>query len=121
MPKKRIKTFEEALQAQNVIFKAPEGATPDEIAYMKLKIITKALNEGWEPDWNNWSEWKYYPYFKMSDNGAAPGVGFSYFDFGHDLDVSFVGSRLCFKSRELAEYAGKTFASLYKDFLLINK
>ena len=116
MPKKRIKTFEEALQAQNVIFKAPEGATPDEIAYMKLKIITKALNEGWEPDWNNWSEWKYYPYFKMSDNGAAPGVGFSYYFYDFDLGYSTVGSRLCFKSRELAEYAATQFKDIYNDF-----
>jgi len=28
----------------------------------KMSIIVKALNEGWEPDWDNDNEPKYYPF-----------------------------------------------------------
>ena len=28
-------------------------------AFIKLTTIAKALNEGWVPDWNDWSENKY--------------------------------------------------------------
>ena len=86
--------------------------TADEAAYKKLKIIAKALNEGWAPDWNNANQYKYYPYFKLQG-------GFSFRAFGCSYALSFVGSRLCFKSRELAEYAGKTFTDLYKSYFVI--
>jgi hypothetical protein len=52
--------------------------------------------------------------------GSPSGVGFSYVDCVRWLTSSDVGSRLCFKSSELAEYAGKTFESIYKDFLTLN-
>ena len=35
--------------------------------------------------------------------------------------VASFGSRLCFKSDTLAEYAGKTFIDLWMDFNLISK
>lgn len=35
------------------------------------------------------------------------------------ISASFVGSRLCFKSSELAEHAGKNFTSVYKQFMVI--
>lgn len=116
---KKIKTFEDACKALKLKFTTPAGLTKDEVAYLKLKIIAKALNEGWEPNWNNWDEWKYYPWFCMGDNGASPGVGFSY--GGYDLvrTTSGVGSRLCFKTRELAKYAGQQFLEIYKDYMLV--
>ena len=83
-------------------------------AYLKLIVIARALNEGWTPDWGNSNQYKYYPWFDLSS-----GCGLSCDDFGYLRSDSLVGSRLCFKSRELAEYAGKQFIELYKEFFLI--
>lgn len=116
----RIKTFQDACEAVGI--KAEHFAaacdaaddTPDEHAYKYLKIVAEALNEGWKPNWNDSSEAKWYPYFNMDTNA---GVGFSYTHYGRWHTFTSVGSRLCFKSKELAEYAGKQFNSIYKDFL----
>jgi hypothetical protein len=86
------------------------GFTKDEIAYRKLKIVIKALNEGWEPDWGNRNEYKHWPLFYV-DNGAPAG-------FAASPTYADLGSRLCFKSRELAEYAGTQFLDLWKGFIL---
>lgn len=114
---KKIKTFEDALKALKRKFNPPAVLSNDELAYMKLKIIAEALNEGWKPDWTD-GNWKYWPFFKM---GKAAGVGFSYDGYYCVTSDSTVGSRLCYKSRELAEYAGTQFKSLYKDFLTLEK
>lgn len=114
----KIETFEEALEHQGIDKDAFEescnGLEKDEIAYKKIKIIAKALNNGWTPDWDNSNEYKYYPYFDMRS-----GVGFSnsIYDYWHSR--TYVGSRLCFKSSDLATYAGKQFESIYKDFLTL--
>src|SRR5690554_3516740 len=116
--KERIKTFADVLKYHNIdeedIEERIEDMTTDEAAYVKLKLIAKALNEGWKPDWTNSREGKYYPWFNM---GSSSGVGFSYLDYDLWDSLSCVGSRLCFKSRELAIYAGKQFESIYKEFL----
>jgi hypothetical protein len=116
---KKIKTFEDACKALNINFTPPGELTKDEVAYLKLKIIAKALNDGWIPNWNNWDERTYYPWFRMGNNGASPGVGFSYYGCDYGAANSTVGSRLCFKSSELAKYASTQFESIYKDYLLI--
>lgn len=117
--KKNIKTFEDACKALKVEFNPPAGLTKDEIAYMKLKIIAASLNKGWKPNWHDHSEWKYYPWFYMGDRDASAGVGFSCFGCDYGRSSSSVGSRLCFKSSELAEYAGKQFEDIYRDYYLI--
>ncbi|MFA6261066.1 MAG: hypothetical protein WC760_06340 [Bacteroidia bacterium] len=115
----RIKTFEDALSAV--------GATADQHsllqysgvntgmlaaqAHLRISIIAKALNEGWQPDWTNSSEYKYYPWFNMEE--FKSGVGLSADVCAHADSHSTVGSRLCFKSSELAEYAGTQFISEY--------
>jgi len=89
------------------------GFTTDEINYRKLKTVTKALNEGWICDWNDSNQYKYYPWFKMSSGGFVfdgAGCGSSTADAGD-------ASRLCFKSSELAKYAGEQFLQLYSDFI----
>jgi len=111
----RVKTFEDACE---VLGQNPEYALSDIdtcsedndaiIAFAKLSIIRKALNEGWKPDYTNSSEPKYFPWFKYN-----AGSGFSLLAVGYDDTNSAVGARLSFKSRELAEYAGKQFADLY--------
>jgi len=113
----RVKTFEDACNVLNIeeadILNGNE--TQDETAYIKLKTIARALNEGWKPNWQNSSEYKYYPLFYMDQ----PGSGFSFDDYVYDYAASCLGSRLCFKSRELAEYAGKQFTGIYRDFLTL--
>lgn len=82
------------------------------LAYLKLSIIARALNEGWKPNWNDRDERKYVPWFK-----TKMGVGFSYCGCGDWLSNTSVGSRLCYKTQELAEYAGEQFIDIYRDFL----
>ena len=111
----RIKTFEGACKELGInpsqLLSCDD--TSDEAAYKKLKVIVKALNQGWIPDWNNSSEYKYYPWFNLKG-------GFVFFVYDYHFQYSAVGSRLCFRSRELAEYAAKQFESIYKDFFTIN-
>jgi len=81
----------------------------DQIAREKIEMLAQVLNEGWQPNWYNEDEWKYYPWFYMT-----PG-GFRFVDSTCDDGRSDVGSRLCYKSRELSDYAGKQFIHLYKE------
>ena len=120
--KERIKTFDDVIRElgddpeefKNAISIMEE---PDEIAYVKLKLIAKALNEGWTPDWSN-GEWdKWYPWFNM-DNSSSAGR-FSFGGADGQFSVSGVGSRLCFKSEELADYAGTQFLELYRELFVI--
>lgn len=116
----RVKTFEDALDIveitqnqQDILeYNGQELQMRSTQAHLKLSIIAKALNEGWEPDWTDASQYKYYPWMKYTE-----GVGFSFNGCGSGHTTSRVGSRLCFKTRELAEYAGKQFQSIYNDFL----
>lgn len=85
-------------------------------AAAKLTLIAKALNEGWEPDWTNSSQYKWYPWFNMES-----GSGLSFCDADNWCSDTSVGSRLCYKSKELAEYAGKHFIDIYTQFFIINK
>lgn len=118
--KEVIKTFEDVLKYFDIdeddFNEGNEDLEVDEIAYRQIKLIVKALNEGWTPDWTNSNEYKYFPWFKM---GSSSGSGFSYRVFDYWNSASVVGSRLCFKSRELAEYAGKQFTEIYKQYMTI--
>lgn len=123
----RIKTFEEACKVLNL---DPEKVLPDVSAFLpphqaaltaagKLFIIADALNEGWKPDWNNDDEWKYYPWFDMEKDEDNNPSGFRLDGVDFSCAGSGVGSRLCFKSREIAEYAGTQFIDLYRDLMVI--
>lgn len=91
-----------------------EGMTQDEVAYRLLKLLAKSLNEGWTPDWNDANEEKYYPWFEMGGSS-----GFRFFGYVYWSSRSLVGSRLCFKSRELAVHAGTTFTEVYQKMMVI--
>lgn len=118
----RIKTFEDACAEEGV---SPESVLPYKEpsndherglnAMAKLMVITKALNEEWTADWNNSNQYKWYPWFRH--NGA--GFGFSRSNFVYSSSASGVGSRLCFRSEELANYAGTQFLKEFNDFLII--
>lgn len=103
---------------------------PDEIARRKLETITAALNEGWKPDWNNTDEYKYYPWFYINPgkgkdpdgkpNGASAGLSCAATYGAASAAYSNFGSRLCFRDRRLAYYAGNTFTDLYAAILVEN-
>ena len=85
--------------------------TEDFIAFLKLRIIATALNEGWGPTFEK-DEERWYPWFTVKQGGLV------YAGAGHagSYSYSHYGVRLVFKSKELAEYAGKQFTDIYKDF-----
>jgi hypothetical protein len=120
-----IKTFEEACAKLGINPEEIKLTTPAQlnhhakalVAHIKLVIITEALNEGWKPDWENSNESKYYAWFKMGSSGA----GFSCRDFVGWSAGSIAGSRLCFKSRKLAKYAGTQFEDIYKEAFVLGE
>jgi len=81
--------------------------------YQGVIIITKALNEGWTPNWNDTNERKWYPWFRILSSGLV--FDGTYYAYGY-TDTS-VGSHLCFKNEELSTYAGKQFTEIYKNYL----
>lgn len=118
-----IKTFEDAckilsLNPDNVIPDFtffPEADKQAMIDHAKLIIIAKAINGDWIPDWKDWNQYKYYPWFEM---GSSSGVDFSFDDCDHWCTTSIVGSRLCFETREQAKYVGTQFEELYKSYFV---
>lgn len=149
----RVKTFEDAVAElgdshplcihfremyDNFLFEGG-AAVSDIVAYLKLRIITAALNEGWTPQVTG-DEYRYYPWFDLygerewndlsedtkrqrgvlfggsADGGAAAGFVSAYSLHAPSNSYAHIGSRLCFKNRELALYAGKQFASIWLDF-----
>lgn len=118
-----IKTFEDACQVLSLdpitiipdfsLF--PESDRQAMIDHAKLIIIAKAINGNWVLDWNNWDQYKYYPWFDM---GSSSGVGFSCGVDVYWCTDSIVGSRLCFETREQAKYVGKQFEELYKSYFV---
>lgn len=120
----KIKTFEGACKVLKLdpkalpdVKKLPKHHRDAIVAHFKLVIITEALNEGWKPDWKNTDQYKYYPWFRY--NSTKSGFGFSpaYYDYWGTHTT--VGSRLCFKSSELAEYAGTQFKKLYNQYFIL--
>ena len=83
------------------------------IATIKLRMIAQVLNEGWTPDWSDWGQYKYTPYFEKKDDGS----GFVYYYVCVWYPFTNVGSRLCFVSRDVARYAATQFIEIYNDFL----
>jgi hypothetical protein len=88
-------------------------------AHADLIVVVEALNfvanEGkeWKPNWSNYNERKYYPYFDLEN-----GLVFIRVDVWYSLTGA--SSRLCFKSRDLAEYAAKQFKELYERYYLLS-
>ncbi|WP_410221908.1 hypothetical protein [Pedobacter sp.] len=88
----------------------------DVVAYMKLRIIVKALNGDKVMDYKTISENKYFPWF----NAVGSGAGFSSYDYGYADTGSDVGSRLCFIDSDRAKYAGNQFKTIYNDYINAN-
>ncbi len=115
----------------------------DIIAYLKLRIICAALNEGWEPQFTE-DEWRWYPWFflwtseelyekseewKQDRHLISTGdfhtgyAGFAsaYSSRAPSTTTAHLGSRLCLKNEALADYCGKQFIELWADFNLIRR
>lgn len=146
----RIKTFTDACNALGdehplvTQYRLTAGAykgdpmTEDFIAYLKLRIIVAALNEGWEPKFTK-DECRYFPWFYFytkeeydkldyeekgrcvlrSGNNTVSVYGFvcchAYYDASYSSASS--GSRLALRTRELAAYAGRQFTEEWADFV----
>lgn len=146
----RVRTFEDAcrtlgeehpmvLAYQNTkIHITDYFGTDDVIAYLKLRIICAALNEGWEPKFTT-DEYRWFTWFELftqqelddmseeqrsrvvarSVYNAIANGGVAYADANDAASYAntFYGSRLAFKSKELAEYCGKQFIDIWADFV----
>jgi hypothetical protein len=99
----RVTSYKTACEVLGI--SSEEKRTPFE----RLCIIIKALNEGWWPNFNNSSEYKYWNYFIMRD-----GV-FSFCDVVYDYTNLSVPSALYLKSHELAEYAVEIALEDYRE------
>jgi hypothetical protein len=157
----RIKTFDDALNelaqraergdclAHQLIEEYnclnSEETSTDLLTYMQLRIITAALNEGWEPQFKE-EEVRWFPYFflwskdeidNMSDedkdnrrlllwggtagDGTCCGSSFSYSSSDWSNTITDFGSRLALKTEALATYAGRQFASVFARFYIGDK
>lgn len=144
--RKRIKTFEDACHEIGIDAEAWNrdkislGLEPDVLAFLKLRIIVKALNEGWEPRFTE-DECRYYPWFilytgeeynKLDEEEKSRVVSRSYY-YAYALGgVSYapannvssysnavIGVRLAFKTSELAAYCGRQFLDIWADFVFL--
>jgi len=93
---KKIASYEDACRVLNIqpineeVFNIfPKEDQRSMLAYHKLTVITRALNNGWKPNWDDQNEWKYYPLFRYVNAGL---------------------------SYALAKYAAEHFADLYRDY-----
>lgn len=154
----RIKTFEDAVnelgedhlyvQMFRDIFtkseKAGANINSDVVAFLKLRIICDALNEGWQPQFTE-DEWRWYPWFylytdeELSEKSEEwktshalrmigdryhsdyDGLAFAYSYNAPSNSATYFGSRLCLKSEALATYCGTQFIDIWADFILINR
>ena len=110
----------------------------DVVAFLKLRIITEALNEGWHPKFTE-DEYRYYPWFYIYtkeeyDNfseeekrrcvgranfyaDAYGGLVYAYASNASSYSYASNGARLVFSNRDLAEYAGRQFIDIWADFV----
>lgn len=151
----RVKTYEDAVKelgndhplveaASSAEWRFTNSEDKDIIAYLKLRVIVAALNDGWKPQFVP-GERRWYPWYEliskdeydaMSEDEkqerrcvgrsgysayACGGLVYSNADHASSVSGAYLGSRLAFKSEALAEYAGKQFAELFADFCFIPK
>lgn len=116
---KKITSYEDACKVLNIqpineeVFNAfPKEDQRSMLAYHKLTVITRALNNGWKPNWDDQNEWKYYPLFRY----VNAGLSCAYTAYAAADSTADVGSRLCFPTSALAKYAAEHFADLYRDY-----
>lgn len=145
----RVKSFEDACRELGKShplvcqYNAIDDVDTNLNAYLKLRIICAALNEGWEPKFTE-DEVRWYPWFWLYttqeiedmdeqekqerhlistgdyETGYA-GFAYAYSHSAPSLPSTYFGSRLCLKSEALAVYCGKQFIDLWADFNLVRR
>lgn len=136
----RVKTFEDAcrelgedkalvLHYRNLIKENEEKdiSMTDIVAFLKLRIICAALNEGWEPQFTE-DELRWFPWLFLWTSEELNEKDQEWKQNRHlistgDFNTGYAifGSRLCLKNKELSEYCGKQFIELWADFNLIRR
>lgn len=128
---KHLATFEAAAKTIGldpaqlpIVSHLPEQMQKAPVALFKLSVISAAAwqKEGIKIDWNDWSQAKYYAWWKMHSKGESVGSasGFSFNDCFYADAYSHVGSRLVFPSKKVLEYVAKTHYDLYRDIYVID-
>lgn len=118
-----IKSFEDAAIATGRPSTPDFSNVPEDLrehfeAHYQIIVITEALNEGWKPNWDDSNEAKYFPWFWKEEEGVSSGFVFYYASYDFSDAGAAYGMRLCFKTRALAEYAGKQFIEIWNKVLL---
>lgn len=151
----RVKTFENACNIlgenhpcviaynafeHDVMAAVDAKGIADVAAYLKLRIIAAALNEGWKPEFTE-NEYRWYPWFylytqeeidEMTEErkkeislllwggdaiyGSCCGLGFAHSRNAFSNAYAGYGSRLAVKSEELAKYFGRQFIEIWADY-----
>lgn len=114
----RIKTIDDiyselSIKEEDVlIFKSPKSKFE---RYMNacaiIPKISEVLNEGTIFDFNDITQYKYFPYFRKKVSGW---LVYSSSDFGY---AAALGSGFYLKTQELALFAGEKFLNYYIDYL----
>lgn len=150
----RIKTFEDAcneLGEENVLVQAYRTAefntsgnqsdVSDVFAYLKLRVIAEALNEGWKPqfttDEHRWHPWFYlytqeeidsmdeeekkklWLFSGSSVNGENCGLACASSTDAWSVSAASISARLAVKSEALAKYFGQQFIDIWSDYLTL--
>lgn len=111
-----IKTLQDAieslgkndLEVKELIKLQKGGFSRGIVALQELVVITKALNDGWEGDWDNHSQYKYILWWYLGKNFRLSSC--NVYD-----SYSSVPARLCHKSKEIALYSAKQFIDIWRD------
>lgn len=150
----RIKTFEDAVHElgdENILVKEynyyithrpTDENNIDIVAYIKLRIVVAALNEGWQPKFTE-DEQRWYPWFYLySDDelkektdewkddhalqlwlfggssypGSRCGLAVSASSDAWSSSIAYYSARLSLKSEVLGAYCGKQFATLWAEY-----
>lgn len=150
----RIKTFEDAcneLGEENVLVQAyrtvefntsgNKNDVSDVVAYLKLRVIAEALNEGWKPHFTK-GEYRCYPLFYLytqeeidnmdeekkkklwrfggdSNHGAGCGLDSAHSNSAWSRSSAALSARLAVKSEALAKYFGQQFMDIWSDYVAL--
>ena len=107
----KVNSFLDACSVLNINPNTVYSERDDKIdkAFKRLKIMVKALNEGWYPNWENEKEYKWMNYFQMK-------VGFSCWTTYDCVTHTQVPSALCLKNKELALHLIEIAIEDYKEY-----
>lgn len=119
-------TWNQMVTAMKTACPMSEGETKCAVAHMKVLMLAKALNDGWELTKEAEDNSEGYGIYWLKRDGVrgevdfqassfcAPGFVYAHCSFG-DSAWGFV-PRLSFKTRELAEYAVLQFPDIWRDY-----